>query len=251
MKVNNAMKNILLLLGILVMLTAAHFVFGQVSEGVIEYEVKVNMHRRLSPEQASMKEMIPEFNTSKDQLFFNEKESLYKSLEEENDEPEENGGGMRIHLRRPNIQIYFDYSLSRKVMRQEFMGKQYLIEDSIKIAPWKLSTETKTILGYTCRQGSYVNNERKATIIAWYTDQLKPFLGPEGFNSLPGTILQVDINNGERTITAQKIESRSLKKGEMKIPSGGQRMTSEEFNKMQDVQMERMRANGANVIIRH
>ena len=88
-------------------------------------------------------------------------------------------------------------------------------------------------------------------VVAWYTDQLIPFRGPEGFNSLPGTVLQVDINEGERTITALKIEARSLKKNEMKIPSGGQRMTSEEFNKMQEAQMERMRSNGANVIIRH
>lgn len=251
MKINNTMKNILLVLGILVMLTAAHFVFGQVLEGVIDYEVKVNMHRRLPPEQASMKEMIPEFNTSKDQLFFNEKESLYKTVEEDEDEPEHNGGGMRIHLRRPNIQTYFDYGQSRKVMLQEFMGKEYLIEDSIRIAPWKLGTETKTILGYACRQASYYNSERKANVVAWYSDQLRPFRGPEGFNSLPGTVLQVDINNGERTITAQKIDSRPLKKSEMKIPSGGQRMTSEEFIKMQETQLERMRANGANVIIRN
>ena len=245
------MKNILLVVGILVMLTAAHFVFGQVAEGVIDYEVKVNMHRRLTPEQASMKEMTPEFNTFRDQLFFNEKESLYKSVEEDEDEFEQNSGGMRIHVKRPNIQTYFDYVQSRKIMLQEFMGKQYLIEDSIKIAPWKLGVETKAILGYQCRQASYFNNERKATIVAWYTDQLRAFRGPEGFNSLPGTVLQVDINNGERTITAQKIEPRALKKSEMKVPSGGQRMTSEEFNKMQEAQMEKMRANGANVIIRH
>ena len=245
------MKNILLVVGIGVMLTAAHFVFGQVPEGVIEYEVKMNMHRRLPPDQASMKEMIPEFNTSKDQLFFNPKESLYKTVEEEEDEPEQNGGGMRIHMKRPNSQTYFNYENSRKVMLQEFMGKEYLIEDSIRIAPWKLGAESKTILGYMCKRASYYNNERKAAVVAWYTDQLMPFRGPESFNSLPGTILQVDINDGERIVTALKIDARSLKKNEMKIPSGGQRMTSNEFNKMQEAQMERMRTNGANVIIRH
>jgi GLPGLI family protein len=251
MKISNTMKNILLISGLVVMLTAAHVVFGQISEGVINYEVKVNMHRRLSPEQAGMKEMVPEFNTSKDQLFFNGKESLYKTVDEDEDEPDENNGGMRVHLRRPNVQTYFNYEQSKKVVLQEFMGKEYLIEDSIRVSPWKLGSETKVILGYNCRQGSYYNNERKANVVAWYSDQLMPWRGPENFNSLPGTVLQVDINNGERTITAQKIEGRPLKKGELKIPSGGQRIASDEFNKMMEAQMERMRANGANVIIRH
>lgn len=251
MKITNTMKNVLLVVGIVVMLTAAHFVFGQVPEGVIDYEVKMNMHRRLPPDQASMKDMIPEFSISKDQLFFNGKESLYKTIEEDEDEPEPGGGGMRMHLKRPNIQTYFNYDNSRKVMLQEFMGKDYLIEDSIRIAPWKFGMETKTILGYTCKQASFYNTERKTNVVAWYTDQLMPFRGPESFNSLPGTVLQVDINEGERIVTASKIEARPLKKNEMKIPSGGQRMTNDEFNKMQEAQMERMRANGANIIIRH
>lgn len=234
------------------MLTAAHFVFGQVSQGVVEYEVKVNMHRRLPPDQSNMKEMVPEFNTSKDQLFFNEKESLYKMVEEDEDEFEQGGGGgMRVHFKRPNVQTYFNYEQSKKIVLQEFMGKEYLIEDSIKIAPWKLSSETKTILGYNCRSASYYNKERKVNVVAWYADQLLAFRGPEGFNSLPGTVLHVDINDGERTITAQKIEGRQLKKGELKVPTGGERITSEAFNKMTEAQMERMRANGANVIIRH
>jgi GLPGLI family protein len=251
MKINNAMKNFLLVLGVLIMLTAAHFVFGQVSEGVIDYEVKVNMHRRLPPDQASMKDVVPEFNTSMDQLFFNTKESLYKGVEEDDDEPEQNNGGMRLHVRRPNMQTYFNYEQSRKVVLQEFMGKQYLIDDSIKISPWKLRADIRTILGYACKQASYYNEERKVKVVAWYTDKLMPFRGPENFNSLPGTVLQVDLNDGERVITAKKIEERPLKKGEMKIPSGGQKISSDEFNKMMEAQMERMRANGGNVIIRH
>ena len=244
------MKNFLLLIGILVMITAAHFVFGQVSQGVVEYEVKINMHRRLPPDQTHMKEMVTEFNISKDQLFFNEKESFYKTVEEDEDEIDQ-GGGMKIHLKRPNVQTYFNFEKSKKIMLQEFMGKEYLIEDSIKIAPWKIGPETKTLLGYTCRRASYYNIERKVTVVAWYADQLLAFRGPEGFNSLPGTVLQVDINDGERIITAQHLEERQLKKGEIKVPSGGVRMTSEAFNKMTDAQMEKMRANGANVIIRH
>jgi hypothetical protein len=80
MKTTLLMKRILLLAGILVMLTAARVVFGQTPEGVITYEVKINMHRRLPPERAEMKSMIPEFRVIKQQLFFRGTESLYKPL---------------------------------------------------------------------------------------------------------------------------------------------------------------------------
>jgi GLPGLI family protein len=252
MQISTTMKRILIFLGILVSLTAAHFVFAQTTEGVITYEVKINMHRRLPPDREGMKEMMPEFNVHKEQLFFNTTESLYKPVvEEEQDEfANEDGGGMRMRFRRPDAEVYFNHSSSKKVTQQEFMGKKYLIEDSIKITPWKFGTESKTILGYPCRQATLYNEERKQTIVAWYTDKLRPFLGPEIYSTLPGAVIQVDINEGERVITALKVEPRVLKKSELKIPSGGTKITEKEFRKMMDEQMQRMGREGG-VMIRN
>lgn len=251
MKFNSTMKKILLLTGILAMLTAAQIVFGQSDQGLITYDVKINMHRRLPADRQAMKDVIPEFNTVQDQLFFNATESLYKPVEEEEEPFEHDNGPVRIQMRRPATEVYFNYAESKRVLLQELMGKKYLIEDSIKVAPWKFGTETKLILDKPCKHAFYYDEERKQQVVAWYTDQLRMFMGPENFNSLPGTILQVDINDGERVITATKVEFRPLKKNEMKIPSGGQRITQQEFRKLSDAQMERMRANGGNVIIRN
>lgn len=245
------MKRILLLMGVLVMLTAAQIVFGQQTEGMVTYEVKVNMHRRIPPERAGMKDMIPEFNVMQYQLFFNTIESLYKPVIEDEEPFEHEGGPGRVRFRRPNEEVYFNSEQSKRIALQEMMGKKYLIEDSMKVAPWKLGTETKALLGRTCKQASYYNEERKQNIVAWYTDQLRPLLGPESFNSLPGAVLQVDINDGERIITATQIEQRPLKKNEIKVPSGGQSITQQEFKKLEDAQMERMRSNGGNMMIRN
>jgi GLPGLI family protein len=80
---------------------------------------------------------------------------------------------------------------------------------------------------------------------------LRPFLGPETFHTLPGTILEININDGERMITAKSVAARPLKKNELKVPTQGTKITQPEFRKMVEQQMERMRANGANVIIRN
>lgn len=250
------MKRLLILAGILVSLTAAHIVFGQTTEGVITYDVKVNLHRRLPPERAEMKSMIPEFRTTKEQVFFNTSESLSKPLIEDEDE-EISGGGMTMRFRQPNNEIYLNQTSGKMVSKQEFMGKDYLIDDSVKVSPWKFGTETKTIQGYLCKQAYYTDDSpnrmpagSKAEITAWYTDQVRPFLGPERFNTLPGAVLAVDINNGERTVVATKIELRPLKKNELKMPTSGTKTTQAEFRKMMDEQMKQMGGNGG-VIIRN
>jgi len=238
------MKKIILLCGLLACLAAARVVFAQTTSGVIQYEVKINLHRRLPPERQEMKDAIPEFNIHQEELLFNETTSLYKPVEDDEEDMEAESGGMRMRFRRPQGIYYFDQATSKSIMQQDVMGKKYLVEDSITILPWKLGTETKTILGQVCKQATYRNEERKQDVVAWYTDKLRPFLGPERYNSLPGAVLQIDINAGELVITALKIEQRPLKKNEMKAPAGGERITSTEFQKVAQEQMQRMRGPG-------
>ena len=241
------LKNTMSLLFLLSFLIGT--VAGQTSEGVITYETTTNMHRTLPKGREEMKNMIPEFRVTHQQLFFNANESLYRSVEED-EENEPDSGPVRMRMQQPFEEIYTDYAGARRVTVQEFMGKEYLIEDSIKLPPWKFGTEVKQILGYSCRQARFYNEQRKQDVVAWYAPQLRQFLGPEIFNTLPGAILEVNINDGERVIAAKKAEVRPLKKNELKIPTRGIRTTQAEFRKMIEEHMARMRANGADVIIR-
>ncbi len=265
------MKRILILLGVLVSLAAAQVVFGQVTEGVITYETKINLHRRIPKEREDMKAMMPEFRTTREQLFFKGTESLYKPLIEDEEEDivsTSGGGSFQMRMRMPNTETYIDQNTSMLVSKQEFMGKEYLIEDTLKMSPWKFGTEVKVIQGYECKQAYFTDEAQvvvmgqgpgsggaaptpqKQEITVWYTDKLRPFLGPDRFNTLPGAVLAVDINNGERVIVAQKIDVRELKKNELKKPSSGTKMTRAEYRKMVEEQMKNM-GGGRSMIIRN
>jgi len=250
------MKRIIILLGILVCLIGID-VMSQDTQGVITYEVKVDMHRRIPKERENMKAMIPQFRTEKQQLFFNSNESLYKKLQEDSEEDMSSGtsggGGMRMVIAAPKVEIFLSNSDQIRYVLQEFMGKEYLITDTLKVSPWKFGTEIKVIQGYECKQAYYTDETRpdqKVEITAWYTDKIRPFLGPERFQSLPGTILAVDVNNGERVLLAQSIEFRPLKKNELKKPSSGTKVTQAEFRAMVDEQMKKM-GGGNGFIIRN
>lgn len=252
------MKRLLILLGMAVSLAAANTVFGQAAEGVITYEVKINMHRRIPKEREQMKAMIPEFRTEKQQLFFNDTESLYKPLlDEETDEEaastSSNNGGTVIKFQQPNVEIYLNKDTQERTVHQEFFGKTYLIQDTLKVSPWKFGTETKMIAGYECKMAYYTDESRpdqKTEITAWYTDKIRPFLGPERQHTLPGTVLALDINNGERVIVAKQIDLRKLKKNEIKRPVDGIKTTQAEYRKQVDETMKKMGGSGG-VIIRN
>lgn len=245
------MKTILLVLGAIVSLAAGHIVFTPDSEGVIEYEVKINMHRTLPENRQKMKSMVPEFRMSQHQLFFRGTESLYKPVEEDVEEdPDFSKEPVKMRFHQPQVEMYFDHATSKRITQQEVMGKEFLIEDSLMLPPWKFGTDTKTVMGFACRQAMYQDVERKQEIVAWYTPELRPYLGPETFNTLPGAVLEVDVNDGERVITAKKLDRRVLKKHEIKMPNRGTKVTRAEFKKIMDEHAQRSRANGANIIIR-
>ena len=54
-------------------------------------------------------------------------------------------------------------------------------------------------------------------------------------------ILEIDINNGEIVMSAQKVDLKKLKKGEIEAPKKGEKITGAEFQKLM---AERMRENG-------
>jgi GLPGLI family protein len=264
MKIPSYMKKMILLAGVLVSITAANIVFGQTT-GVITYEVKMNMHRNIPAEREGMKAMIPEFRTTKQQLFFNDTESIYKPVIEDEEEQfsTAGSGGMRMTFRMPNTEIYMDQNTGKIISKQDFMGKNYLIEDSISMSPWKFGTETKMIGDYLCNMAYYSKTDtirisrgtepaepiiRTSEITAWYTSKIRPFLGPDRYNTLPGAVLAVDINNGERVLLAKTIELRELKKNELKVPSSGTKITQPEFRKMMEEQMKQMGGRGGMII---
>lgn len=265
------MRKIILIAGLLASILAAQVVFAQT--GVITYESRVNLHRNIPADRQEMKAMMPEFRVTKLQLFYNGEESLYKSLVEDEEEQFSSGGGaVRMTMRMPKTEMYTNSSTTVILMVQEFMGKKYLIQDSVKVSPWKFGTETKEIMGYTCHMAYFTREEevpvmrmqmssqgssqtsstntpptpekRTLEITAWYTDQIRPSLGPDRYNTLPGTVLAIDVNNGERVLVARNIEQRELKKNELYVPDSGTKVTQEEYRKTMEEQMQKMRANG-------
>lgn len=211
-------------------------VFAQNTEGVITFEEKMNLHRRIQNEE--MKARVPEFRSNNMELIFRGDECIYKAIEEEEDE-ETNTGNVRMVFRRPNVEIYRNYATSKRVEQRDMMDKKYLIETDIKQTAWKLGTETKKILGYECTQATLNDTARKQEIVAWFTMDLPLTAGPQNYGSLPGMILELDINKGEALLFAKKIDLKKVKDNAIKAPTKGDKITEEELKQKRDEMMKR------------
>ena len=270
-KIKLIMKKMFLVFATAISLSALQ---AQIKEGTVIYERKINMHKMIQDEQ--MRAMMPEFRTSKHILLFSDSTSMYKSIpEDEAPDPFEGGGGggARVIIRMgggDGDELYKNFAQSKSVLMTELGAKTYIIEDSIRTQKWKLSDETKTILGHNCHKattqqtimgggmvrininGNNPGDTTKKTnapqakqvdVVAWYADDIQTPVGPENNGGLPGVILQLNINDGQTVYTATEIK-KEVNKKEVKEPTKGKKITKAEFQKLQMEMMNNMNHGG-------
>ena len=89
-------------------------------------------------------------------LNFNKSASIYK--EEEKLEAATQGGGMRImsSMTGGGGTYYKNVKEKAYTIDKEFMGKEFLIKDSLSNLKWKMEGETRVIGGYTCYKATAI-----------------------------------------------------------------------------------------------
>lgn len=225
--------------------------FGQGNQGLITFEQKINLHRRIPAENEDLKSRMPEFQTTLHELLFKENESLFRPLEEEEDAPMSGpgNGGMIMRFRRPETIIYRNHDAEYQLAQRSLFEKKYLVEDTLRIAPWKLGMESKEILGYPCLKATLETETKRDTqwirtrVTAWFTQDIFSPFGPDTYGGLPGMILLLDINEGETVYSATRIDP-SADLGDLKAPVKGEKISGTQFKALMEERMKEFQRNG-------
>ena len=283
------MKKILL---VLITLTSLLQLSAQTKEGTISYEKKRVSRRRSTDESGNA--ATPQYRITHHTLLFNDTVSLFKTIKEEDEainpfdgggESRGGGGGNRgggfgggggyggsgrfsRMMGSTDGDLYKSFVDGMITQATEIAGKNFLVTDTIRKQPWKITEETKVILGYTCHKatlkqkgifGGYgggnwggstrsrgdidrPNSEnatpdtahrttRELDVVAWYADKILAPVGPDTYGQLPGAILEVNVDNGQTVITATEVKTTVAAK-ELKEPKKGKKLTRDEFRKM-------------------
>jgi len=248
----------------------ANLMFCQQKEGKVIYERTIQMQIQVNDNDA-VSQMLPKTRTDKFELKFSNNESLWQRIDEEDNNEDMEGGGVRIRMMTPgqNDIVFCDFSNAHKVEQREMFDKNFIVDDSIHKLNWKLTGESETILGHVCQKaiGERIGKrmqmnldngkmERKevtdtSTIVAWFTMDIPVPAGPEVQGQLPGLILALDLNNGRMTYKAVELSAK-VDVASIKQPTKGKKVTPSQFeeerNKMMD-EMQKNQTNGPNRII--
>ena len=212
-------------------------------------------------------------------LHFDRSTSVYKEEEKLDAPAGQGGGGMRMMSSMMGGGGTFYKNVKNKTysVDKEFMGKEFLVQDSLPQLQWKMESETKQIGGYTCykataskpvnmsdfrnfRPKEEKKDEKKEVekktnfmddfeipkeilITAWYAPEIPINQGPENYWGLPGLILEV--SDGKTVILCSKVVMNAKEKAEIKASKAGKVVTQKEYDEIVLKKMEELKEMGA------
>ena len=213
-------------------------------------------------------------------LNFDKSASIYKEEEKLDAPGQGQQGGMRMmsSMMGGGGTFYKNVKEKNYTVDKEFMGKEFLVKDSLPTLNWKMESETRLIGGYNCFKATAVRpvsqtdfrnfrpkkeEDKKAeaiktevkdkktnfmddfdlpkeiTITAWYTPEIPVNQGPENYWGLPGLILEV--NDGKTTILCSKVVLNAKEKAEIKAPTNGKEVSQKVYDETVVKKMEEMK----------
>ena len=208
--------------------------YAQKTEGMITYERKSSWTKMYSRLTYLSKDEIERLKstygkddewTTKTKLYFNLKESLYTHFNEVGES--EDG---TYSYRQDDLILYRNFEQEKKTDIIETLGKTYVIEDSLPPIKWKVMNQIKDVAGYICMKAITEDTIKNQTITVWFAQDLALPTGPENYYGLPGTIMEVDINDGAVVMTATQVEFKKLEK-ELTLPKKikGKRIKNKDY----------------------
>ena len=245
-----------------------------------DFKSRMEGNKEITPEMQKMiEERMKKMFEKTFILNFDKSASIYKE-EEKLDAPGQGQGGMRMmsSMMGGGGTYYKNVKEKNYTVDKEFMGKEFLVKDSLPKLDWKMESETRIIGGYNCFKATAVrpvsksdfrnlrpkkkdeakevdvkkeDKEKKTnfmddfdlpkeiTITAWYTPEIPVNQGPESYWGLPGLILEV--NDGKTVILCSKVVLNAKEKAEIKAPTNGKVISQKEYDETVVKKMQEMR----------
>ena len=139
-------------------------------------------------------------------LYFTPTVTKYEESEEKADPNDDDSYSWRKEL----FFLKRDFENNTMTDALSHLGKNYLIEDEIQPIEWKIQNDLKEVAGHICMKAFTEDTLKNQKIVAWFAQDIPIKAGPDRYSGLPGMILEVDINDGAMTITANRIDLKKL-----------------------------------------
>ncbi|WP_159441083.1 GLPGLI family protein [Pedobacter caeni] len=128
----------------------------------------------------------------------------------------------------------------KRAIVKNFNGNDYLIATDKDKIDWKISAETKEILGHTCQEATGLWKGRVYT--AWFTTDIPAAFGPWKLNGLPGLILEAYDQSGRISFSCTGLSlSGKLPEGiSIDLPKALTSTTVAQYDRMEKASTENL-----------
>lgn len=178
---------------------------SQIKEGMIVYERRTNLEKEFKDEKdEDFMEDIRKNKIKVDSfsLVFNDTCSLFQPLLSDVVE--------KMSWATSKNTTFQNLKTDQRLFILSMYGQEIYVSDTIHDRTWKL-TENKRMIGkYECRKAIWQKND-STRIYAWYSPEILPNVGPEGFTGLPGAILGLATEDGGIIYFAKRVETNKPK----------------------------------------
>ncbi len=182
-------------------------VCGQVSaqmvtEGRILFERKTNLEKKFKNEDR-VKRWLRGNKSKVDQfeLVFNDTISIFKPVYSDEPDP--------LKWATSQSTVLQNFNRQEKTLILDVAGSQVYVKDSNDVRAWKVTESKRKIGKYNCRKAIYQKDD-STRIYAWYSVDVVPSIGPEGFFGLPGAILGLATEDGGIIYFAKEVKFEKI-----------------------------------------
>ncbi len=163
---------------------AQHTIF--LSQGKIEFQRSINVYAQMEQTRDGnddqwielSKKMSSHFKTAYFDLLFSHDKSLYRPGRESDDKP---NSFFFFQAPAQDNTVYTDLESEKAVSVKHVFEQAFLVQDTIRHIKWKITDETRNIVGFNCRRANAIIMD-SIYVVAFYTDEILTTGGP---NRLP------------------------------------------------------------------
>lgn len=203
--------------------------------GMVVYDETVKFDIDLPPQMQQFRDRMDDTRKSAIVVIFDESTSLSQPAPEA--EPEEQrvapndrrNRRFQVFGRREVSSTFINFETEEAVQHREFLDRSFLIEGAAKPV-WRMTTDVSEFLGYQAHRALATIDT--VLVEAWFTPEIPVPAGPDEYYGLPGLILVLTTDGGNRSYVAREVSLRAVDPAIITAPTEGKKISRADFDKL-------------------
>ncbi len=175
-------------------ITSGRIVYERRSQMQKTIQEFVNLHPYMKNQSTEIMAMFngkyKPFQVTTYDLYFTPEKSFYTPQEKQPDTHQE--FDRMFDMPGQENKVFADYTTKKRLSTKGIFGNILNIADSMETIKWRVTDETREIAGFECRRANGLIHD-SVYVVAFYTTQIQPSMGPESFYGLPGMIMGLSM----------------------------------------------------------